>query len=117
MKPRPYPAVLAFIFLLCSCRHNLSQPDTTVATYPRATNAGSNPTTITVDENTYYQPIDGFGYCLTGGSAGMGGVQGEPMRCVLLTIIKTVYYEKNSHNENACRHRTGSRDASPIHFL
>ena len=34
-----------------------------------AADGGSNPTTITVDENTSYQPIDGFGYCLTGGSA------------------------------------------------
>lgn len=34
-----------------------------------ATDAGTNPTTITVDEHTSYQPIDGFGYCLTGGSA------------------------------------------------
>jgi glucosylceramidase len=36
-----------------------------------ATDAGTNPTTITVDENTSYQPIDGFGYCLTGGSASL----------------------------------------------
>ena len=34
-----------------------------------ATDAGTNKTTITVDENTTYQSIDGFGYCLTGGSA------------------------------------------------
>jgi glucosylceramidase len=44
-----------------------------------AADAGTNATTITVDENTTYQTIDGFGYCLTGGSAslinGLGGNQ------------------------------------------
>ncbi|GAC1313249.1 MAG: hypothetical protein NVSMB24_36230 [Mucilaginibacter sp.] len=34
-----------------------------------AADAGTNKTTVTVDENTAYQGIDGFGYCLTGGSA------------------------------------------------
>jgi len=34
-----------------------------------AADAGTNKTTITVDENTTYQSIDGFGFCLTGGSA------------------------------------------------
>ncbi|WP_144914696.1 glycoside hydrolase family 30 beta sandwich domain-containing protein [Mucilaginibacter frigoritolerans] len=34
-----------------------------------AADAGTNATTITVDENTTYQTIDGFGYALTGGSA------------------------------------------------
>src|SRR5258708_2056169 len=34
-----------------------------------AADAGTNKTTVTVDENTTYQGIDGFGYCLTGGSA------------------------------------------------
>jgi len=36
-----------------------------------AADGGTNPTTITVDETTTYQPIDGFGYCLTGGSASL----------------------------------------------
>lgn len=40
---------------------------------------GTNPNTITVDENTTYQSIDGFGFALTGGSAsllnGLGGNQ------------------------------------------
>jgi len=44
-----------------------------------AADAGTDPTTITVDENTTYQTIDGFGYALTGGSAqlidGLGGNQ------------------------------------------
>jgi glucosylceramidase len=36
-----------------------------------AADGGSNPTTVTVDENTTYQGIDGFGFTLTGGSAGL----------------------------------------------
>ena len=36
-----------------------------------AADAGSNPTTITVDENKTYQTMDGFGYALTGGSASL----------------------------------------------
>jgi glucosylceramidase len=48
-----------------------------------AADAGTNKTTITVDENTTYQPIDGFGYCLTGGSAslinGLSSAQGDSL--------------------------------------
>lgn len=44
-----------------------------------ATDAGTNANTVTVDENITYQPIDGFGFTLTGGSAsllnGLGGNQ------------------------------------------
>ncbi|CAN5313490.1 ricin-type beta-trefoil lectin domain protein [soil metagenome] len=44
-----------------------------------AADAGTNATTVTVDENTTYQGIDGFGFTLTGGSAsllnGLGGNQ------------------------------------------
>jgi glucosylceramidase len=44
-----------------------------------APDAGTNATTITVDENITYQGIDGFGFTLTGGSAsllnGLGGNQ------------------------------------------
>jgi glucosylceramidase len=36
-----------------------------------AADAGTNPNTITVDEGTTYQGIDGFGYTLTGGSASL----------------------------------------------
>lgn len=36
-----------------------------------AADAGTNATTITVDENTTYQGIDGFGYTLTGASASL----------------------------------------------
>ena len=45
-----------------------------------AADGGTNPITITVDETTTYQTIDGFGYALTGGSAslinGLGANQG-----------------------------------------
>ena len=34
-----------------------------------AADGGTNPITITVDEHTTFQTIDGFGYALTGGSA------------------------------------------------
>lgn len=44
-----------------------------------AADAGTNATTVTVDENVTYQGIDGFGFTLTGGSAqlinGMGAAQ------------------------------------------
>lgn len=36
-----------------------------------AADAGTNPTTVTIDENTSYQGIDGFGYTLTGASASL----------------------------------------------
>lgn len=83
--------------LLFACKHDVSKPDPPVVTPPPSAakeavniwittsdksqllqkqtpinfdaDAGTNPTTITIDENTHYQPIDGFGYCLTGGSA------------------------------------------------
>jgi glucosylceramidase len=44
-----------------------------------AADAGTNPNTITINENTVYQGIDGFGYTLTGASAslinGLGATQ------------------------------------------
>lgn len=36
-----------------------------------AADAGTNPITVTVDETVTYQPIDGFGFTLTGGSASL----------------------------------------------
>jgi glucosylceramidase len=36
-----------------------------------AADAGSNPITVTVNESVTYQPIDGFGFTLTGGSASL----------------------------------------------
>jgi glucosylceramidase len=41
------------------------------ATINFAADAGTNPTTITVNESVTYQPIDGFGFTLTGGSASL----------------------------------------------
>ena len=93
-------------FLYCSCKKDLTSSSNPAGTIARAANesvgiwltktdqsqklqqqsdinfaadAGSNPNTITVDENTTYQGIDGFGFALTGGSAtllnGLGGNQ------------------------------------------
>jgi glucosylceramidase len=49
------------------------------ASFNFAADAGTNATTVIVDENTTYQGIDGFGFTLTGGSAsllnGLGGNQ------------------------------------------
>jgi glucosylceramidase len=41
------------------------------ATINFAADAGTNPITITVNESVTYQPIDGFGFTLTGGSASL----------------------------------------------
>ncbi|MBN9383192.1 MAG: hypothetical protein J0H74_20725 [Chitinophagaceae bacterium] len=52
-----------------------------------AADAGTIPITITIDENTYYQPIDGFGYCLTDGSAGLEGLESESISVFKLNLI------------------------------
>src|SRR5258708_6634142 len=54
-----------------------------------AADAGSNPTTITVDENTTYQTIDGFGYALTGGSASLINGLGPNQSTFLTDIFST----------------------------
>ncbi len=54
-----------------------------------ATDAGTNPTTITVDENTTYQTIDGFGYALTGGSASLISGLGANQSAFLTDIFST----------------------------
>ncbi|MDP9048935.1 MAG: glucan endo-1,6-beta-glucosidase [Bacteroidota bacterium] len=54
-----------------------------------ATDAGTNPTTITVDENTTYQTIDGFGYALTGGSASLINGLGANQNTFLNDIFST----------------------------
>jgi len=98
--PASLPGLLLFLSLVISCRRDLSLPQTQTPsiTTARAANetvniwlttadqshllqqqanvnfaadAGTNPTTITVDENTTFQTIDGFGYALTGGSASL----------------------------------------------
>ncbi|HTD99670.1 MAG TPA: glycoside hydrolase family 30 beta sandwich domain-containing protein [Mucilaginibacter sp.] len=54
-----------------------------------AADAGTNPTTITVDENTTYQTIDGFGYALTGGSASLINGLGANQNTMLTDIFST----------------------------
>jgi glucosylceramidase len=54
-----------------------------------AAEAGSNPTTIIVDENTTYQTIDGFGYALTGGSASLINGLGPNQNTFLTDIFST----------------------------
>ncbi|MDF2431742.1 MAG: glucosylceramidase [Mucilaginibacter sp.] len=54
-----------------------------------AADAGSNAITITVDENTTYQTIDGFGYCLTGGSASLVNGLGTNQSTFLNDIFST----------------------------
>ncbi|GAC1310787.1 MAG: ricin-type beta-trefoil lectin domain protein [Mucilaginibacter sp.] len=54
-----------------------------------APDGGSNPITITVDENTTYQTIDGFGYCLTGGSASLINGLGANQTTFLNDIFST----------------------------
>ena len=50
--------------------------------------AGSNiNTTITVDTTTTYQTIDGFGFCLTGGSASVINALGAAQQSALLTEL------------------------------
>jgi glucosylceramidase len=54
-----------------------------------AADAGTNPTTVTVDENTTYQGIDGFGFTLTGGSAGLLNGLGGNQASVLGELFGT----------------------------
>jgi glucosylceramidase len=54
-----------------------------------AADAGTNPTTITVDENTTYQTIDGFGYALTGGSASLINGLGANQSAFINDIFST----------------------------
>src|ERR1700754_5202991 len=54
-----------------------------------AADAGTNATTITVDENTTYQGIDGFGFTLTGGSAGLLNGLGRNQAAVLNELFGT----------------------------
>ena len=54
-----------------------------------ATDAGTNATTVTVDENTSFQTIDGFGYALTGGSASLINGLGANQTTFLNDIFST----------------------------
>ncbi|SDQ01446.1 glucosylceramidase [Mucilaginibacter sp. OK268] len=59
------------------------------ASFNFAADAGTNATTITVDENTSYQGIDGFGFTLTGGSAGLLNGLGGNQAAVLNELFGT----------------------------
>jgi glucosylceramidase len=108
-----------FLVLNQSCKRDLSRPPQATGaagTSPRAANevvnswlttsdqsqllqaqgninfaadAGANATTITVDENTGYQSIDGFGYCLTGGSALLINSLGSGQTALLNELFAT----------------------------
>ncbi|WP_419700466.1 glycoside hydrolase family 30 beta sandwich domain-containing protein [Mucilaginibacter sp. NFX135] len=54
-----------------------------------AADAGTNATTVTVDENVTYQSIDGFGFTLTGGSAGLLNGLGGNQSAVLNELFGT----------------------------
>ncbi|MEZ2336071.1 glycoside hydrolase family 30 beta sandwich domain-containing protein [Mucilaginibacter sp. RCC_168] len=54
-----------------------------------AADAGTNATTVTVDENVTYQGIDGFGFTLTGGSAGLLNGLGGNQAAVLNELFGT----------------------------
>jgi len=78
-----------------------------------AADAGTNATTITVDENTTYQTIDGFGYALTGGSAslinGLGANQ--------TTFLNDIFSTASGHvGSSFVRVTIGASDLSPSDF-
>jgi len=78
-----------------------------------AADAGTNATTITVDETTTYQTIDGFGYCLTGGSAqlidGLGANQS--------TFLNDIFSTASGHVGSAfVRISIGASDMSSSDF-
>jgi len=54
-----------------------------------AADAASNLATITVDETSSFQTIDGFGYCLTGGSAELINALGTNQDALLTDIFST----------------------------
>ncbi|HTI11005.1 MAG TPA: glycoside hydrolase family 30 beta sandwich domain-containing protein [Puia sp.] len=117
--PYLLPLLILLFAIFQSCTRDLSkppQPTTSAGTVSRAANevvnswlttanqsqllqpqtninfaadAGSNPTTITVDENTTYQSIDGFGYCLTGGSALLINSLGSGQTALLNELFAT----------------------------
>src|SRR5258708_3542655 len=73
-------------WLTTSDQSQLLQPQTSINF---AADAGTNATTITVDENTTYQSIDGFGYCLTGGSALLINSLGSGQTALLNELFAT----------------------------
>jgi glucosylceramidase len=73
-------------WLTTSDQSQLLQPQSSINF---AADAGTNATTITVDENTTYQSIDGFGYCLTGGSALLINSLGSGQTALLNELFAT----------------------------
>ncbi|MEO3402340.1 glycoside hydrolase family 30 beta sandwich domain-containing protein [Mucilaginibacter sp. CAU 1740] len=67
-------------------KSNLLQPQTS---FNFAADAGTNATTVTVDENQTFQGIDGFGFTLTGGSAGLLNGLGSNQTSVLNELFGT----------------------------
>ncbi|WP_413670537.1 glycoside hydrolase family 30 beta sandwich domain-containing protein [Mucilaginibacter sp. Mucisp86] len=73
-------------WLTTADQSNLLQAQTS---FNFAADAGTNATTITVDENQTYQGIDGFGFTLTGGSAGLLNGLGSNQANVLNELFGT----------------------------
>ncbi|WP_121808315.1 glycoside hydrolase family 30 beta sandwich domain-containing protein [Mucilaginibacter kameinonensis] len=73
-------------WLTTADQSNLLQAQTS---FNFAADAGTNATTITVDETQTYQGIDGFGFTLTGGSAGLLNGLGANQTNVLNELFGT----------------------------
>jgi glucosylceramidase len=73
-------------WLTTADQSNLLQAQTS---FNFAADAGTNATTITVDETQTYQGIDGFGFTLTGGSAGLLNGLGSNQSNVLNELFGT----------------------------
>lgn len=78
-----------------------------------AADAGTNATTVTVDETTTYQTIDGFGFALTGGSAqlidGLGANQS--------TFLNDIFSTASGHvGSSFVRISIGASDLSSSDF-
>ena len=80
-KPSPANSAGVAVWLTTADQAVLFQPQAGPLTFAAGTNA--NPT-IEVDEAKTYQTIDGFGYCLTGGSAQLLHQMGAAERGQLL---------------------------------
>ncbi|MGK4567479.1 glycoside hydrolase family 30 protein [Flavobacterium sp. 3HN19-14] len=78
-----------------------------------ADNSNSNPT-ITVDESQTFQQIDGFGYCLTGGSATLiNNMAPEKQKALLKELFET---NGNAIGVSYLRVSIGASDLDPAVF-
>jgi len=75
------------IWMTTTDRSKLLQPQSNVTF---SADAGTNANTITIDENTTYQGIDGFGYTLTGASASLINGLGASQKNALLQELFSV---------------------------